>query len=85
LIAKAAKLLQTIRKQKHVIEVQKPVYLDTKNHDFFELEAKHPMSEGYGFTTTTTRKGLQPENKRFLCPPTLWEMLDIVKDLRRQQ
>ena len=37
-IAKAAKMLQTIREIKHVIEVQKPVYLDTKNQDFFELE-----------------------------------------------
>ena len=43
------------------------------------------MSERYGFTTSTTRKGLQQENKRFLCAPPLWEMLDIVKDLRRQQ
>jgi hypothetical protein len=79
-------MLQTIREnKKHVIEVQKPVYLDTKNQDFFELEAKHPMSEGFGFTTKTTRKGMQAEAKRFLCPPTLWEMLEIVKDLRRQQ
>ena len=85
MIAKAAKLLQQIRRHKHVIEVQKPIYLDAKNREFFELEAKNPMSEGFGFTTTTTRKGPQPENKRFYCPPTLWEMLDIVKDLRRQQ
>jgi hypothetical protein len=78
-------LLQTIRQNKHVIEVQKPQYLNTKDHEFFELEAKHPMSEGFGFTTKTTRKGPQPEAKRFICPPTLSEMLEIVKDLRRQQ
>ena len=84
-IAKAATLLQTIRQNKHVIEVQKPQYHNTKDHDFFELEAKHPMSEGFGFTTKTTRKGRQPEAKRFLCPPTLTEMLEIVKDLHRQQ
>ena len=45
LIAKVAKLLQQIRRHKHVMEVQKPIYLDTKNHEFFELEAKHPMSD----------------------------------------
>ena len=79
-------MLQTIRQNKHVIEeVQQPKYLDTKNRDFFELEAKQPMSEGFGFTSELSGKGQQPENKRFLCPPTIWEMLDIVKDLRHQQ
>ena len=84
-IAKAANLLQMIRQNKHVIEVQKPQYLNTNDNDFFELEAKHPMSEGFGFTSKSTRKGAQPEAKRFVCPPTLAEMLEIVKDLRRQQ
>ena len=50
-------MLQTIRENKHVIEVQKPVYLDTKNQDFFELEAKHPMSKGFGFTTKSKLLG----------------------------
>ena len=83
--SKASKILQTIRQNKHVIEVQSPKYLDTKTHEFFELEAKQPMSEGFGFTTKTTRSGLLPENKRFLCPPTIWDMLVIVKELRSQQ
>jgi hypothetical protein len=84
-IAKAANLLQTIRQHKHIIEVQKPKYFNTNDDDFFELEAKHPMSEGFGFTSKSTRKGTQPEAKRFICPPTLSEMLEIVNDLRRQQ
>ena len=80
----ASNISRTIAAKKHVVEIQKPKYFGP-DEEFVRLESLQPMSDGFAFTTKGTKKGLQRQNQRFLCPDTIAEMMVIVKDLQNQR
>ena len=78
------KIIKTIAAKKNIIKVQKPKYLNSAE-EFFQVERKKPMCDGYAFTVSETSKGLKRQNQRLLCPEKLTDMMAIVRDLQEQR
>jgi len=82
-------MISTIRQHVDVIEVQKPQYFATAEQDFFPLE-KDASEDAYFISTQPTPQLMDEEDavdhqNEFLCPATLHEMLQIVRELQRQK
>lgn len=78
------RIIKTIAAKKNVIKVQKPKYFNSSD-DFFQVERKKPMCDGYAFTVAETKQGLKRQSQRLLCPEKLTDMKVIVRDLQNQR
>ena len=78
------KIQKTIAAKKNVIKIQKPKYFSS-SEEFFQVERKKPMCDGYAFTVAQTKLGLKREPQRLLCPEKLSDMMTIVRDLQQQR
>ena len=80
------KIMKTLASaaKKNVVKVQKPKYFNS-SEEFFQVERKKPMCDGYAFTVAETSQGLKRKTQRLLCPDKLTDMMAIVRDLQQQR
>lgn len=82
--SKVQNIMQTIRSSKHVIANKRPQY---PQEDYVQLPSDMGDQDDYVFDTTGSQHSIIVEDvaESFACPPTLEEMMSIVRNLRVQR
>lgn len=71
--------MAALRRKRELIAVRCPDYFDTESQDFFPVE----QHDDY-YISSTPSTDTHDESK-FVCPPTLKEMMEIVRELQKQR